>query len=462
MVITSGNQMLNILVVDDEEAVTNFCRMVLTKAGHSVTAVHSGQDALAALDSGEVDLVLADVRMPAMSGFDLLQAVTSRANRPEVILFTGHGSVPAAVEAMRCGAYDYLLKPVSSDDLVRVVQQVEKGRAWIAGDPLPHSPLVTEQETSGLIGRSPLMLKLFEAIVRVAGKRHPVLITGETGTGKELVARAIHRYGSNPDGPFVPVDCGALQPGLLESELFGHVRGAYPGAIAGRPGLLATAAAGTLFLDDVAELKPDMQARFFRLLQEGEFRPVGSETVRAAQARVVAATSRDLEDAVAQRQFRPELYYRLGVYRIEVPPLRVRKSDIPALIGYFVKKHAEGRVATFSPDAVDTLANHDWPGNVRELEHCVLQMMADSDGGILTKRHIPRSVTVAGPTQEPEALLDRVERGMIVSAMQMHEGRVAEVAKKLGISTATLYRKLKQYGLSSKTYKSHSGSSPIS
>jgi len=438
--------MLQILVVDDEATVGEFCRLALTKAGHSVKVTHSGQHALECLSQQEFDLVLSDIKMPGMSGLELLQRIATRASAPEVVLFTGHGSVASAVQAMRSGAFDYLPKPFSEEQLIEVVEQVARGRAHGPDHPVS-GPAVT---FGGMVGESRAMLKLLQSVLRVAPKLHPVLIAGETGVGKELVARAIHKYGPNPNGPFVTVDCGVLRAESLEEELFGSVQGASPGAGAGRTGLLAKAAAGTVFLDGIGELRSDMQARFLRVLQEGEYRPVGSDQVCSAEARVITATRRNLEEMVARGEFRAELFYRLNTYRLDVPPLRARKSDIPLLIRHFVAKHSANRKVTFSSDAIEELANYSWPGNVRELENCVLQMLAQAEGKIITGRHIPRTVRAENLQPQPEALLDKAEKETILAAIREHQGRLTEVAAKLGISKATLYRKLKEYGLTRK------------
>jgi DNA-binding NtrC family response regulator len=293
------------------------------------------------------------------------------------------------------------------------------------------------------------MLAVFHALPRIAGKRQPVLITGETGTGKELVARAIHQQGPDKDRPFVALDCGALSPDIVESEIFGHVRGAFTGAVADRPGLLATAAHGTLLLDEVGELPLALQAKFFRVLQDREFRPLGGDAVRKFEGRVIAATNRDLEAAIRAGRFRPELYFRLCVHAVHVPPLRARNSDIPALIRHFIHKHGGDDVLAIAPNAVNELTSYHWPGNVRELENCILGMLANCEERVLDSRDIPKALRMALHGGQParRTPLEDAERAAIVAALEEAGGNIAETARQLGIAKATLYRKMSAYGV---------------
>jgi two-component system NtrC family response regulator len=440
---------MTVLVVDDDASLAEFCRQVLSKAGHAVLMVQSARDALAALDEHEIDVVLTDVRMPGMDGVDLLRTISPRHAGPDVVLMTGFASVRSAVEAIRLGAYDYLVKPFDADHLEATVQRLAQLRAVRAENLVLRFQLDAERGVGGMIGASPAMLAVFQGIPRIAGKRQPVLITGETGTGKELVARAIHEQGPDKDRPFVPVDCGALSAGIVESELFGHVRGAFTGAVGDRPGLLASAAQGTLFLDEVGELPLALQAKFFRVLQDREFRPLGGDAVRQFEGRVIAATNRDLEAAVGTGTFRPELYFRLCVHPVHVPPLRARKSDIPALIRHFIHKHGGDEVLAITPEAAAELAAYHWPGNVRELENCILSMLANCETRVLDTEHIPKALWMALRQASPahRTPLEEAERAAIAAALEETGGNVAAAARRLGVSKATLYRKLSAHGL---------------
>jgi DNA-binding NtrC family response regulator len=440
---------MTVLVVEDDAAVAEFCRQVLSEAGHAVLAVKSASEALATLDEHEVDVVLSDVRMPGMDGVDLLRSIAPGNGGPDVVLMTGFGSISSAVNAIRLGAYDYLLKPFVADQLEATLQRLAELRAVRAENLMLRFQLDSERGTGGMVGESPGMLAVFEALPRIAGKRQPVLITGETGTGKELVARAIHQRGPDKDRPFVVVDCGALSADLVESEIFGHVSGAFTGAVGDRPGLLASAARGTLFLDEVGELSLPLQAKFFRVLQDREFRPLGGDTVRRFEGRVIAATNRDLEAAVRAGSFRPELYFRLCVHSVHVPPLRARKSDIPALIRHFIHKHGGDDVLAIAPDAVQELAAYHWPGNVRELENCIVSMLANCAGRVADTGDIPKALRMAlrGGRPSDRTPLEEAERAAIAAALEEAGGNIAQTARRLGISKATLYRKMGAYAL---------------
>jgi two-component system NtrC family response regulator len=440
---------MTVLVVDDDATVAEFCRQVLVRAGHAVLAVKSGNEALAALDEHEVDVVLSDVRMPGMDGEDLLRSIAPGNGGPDVVLMTGFGSIAAAVKAIRLGAYDYLVKPFVADALEATIQRLAELRAVRAENLVLRFQLDSERGTGGMVGASPGMLAVFEALPRIAAKRQPVLITGETGTGKELVARAIHQRGPDKDRPFVVVDCGALSADLVESEIFGHVSGAFTGATGDRPGLLATAAHGTLFLDEVGELSLPLQAKFFRVLQDRDFRPLGGDTERKFEGRVIAATNRDLEAAVRAGSFRPELYFRLCVHSIHVPPLRARKSDIPALIRHFIHKHGGEDVLAIAPEAVQELAAYHWPGNVRELENCIVSMLANCEGRVADRGDIPKALRLAMRSERASdrTPLETAERAAIAAALEETGGNIAKTARRLGIAKATLYRKMNAYGL---------------
>jgi DNA-binding NtrC family response regulator len=341
------------------------------------------------------------------------------------------------------------VKPFVASQIEATFQRLAELRAVRVENLALRLQLDSERGIGGIVGGSPSMLAVFKAIPRIAGKRQPALITGETGTGKELVARAIHDQGPNSERPFVAVDCGALSADIAESEIFGHVRGAFTGTVGDRPGLLASTARGTLFLDEVGELPPALQAKFFRVLQDREFRPLGSDTVRRFEGRVIAATNRDLKAAIHAGSFRPELYFRLCVHSVHVPPLRARKSDIPVLIRHFIHKHGGDQVLAMTPAALNELAAYHWPGNVRELENCILGMVANCEGRILDMGDIPKALRVAMREERSGSRtpLEEAERAAIVATLEEAGGNIAETARRLGIAKATLYRKMGTHAL---------------
>jgi len=441
-----------VLVVDDEETARTYCADVLSELGFEAQAAESAKRALEMLESGQFDIVLADVRMPGMSGLDLLKTIQETYPDIDVVMMTGYGTVASAVQAMKQGAYDYLTKPLKVEDLQHVFQRLVEKQALAAENRLLREQVKTRQGFANLIGTSSKMQKVYRLILKVAPKRHPVLIVGESGTGKELVARAIHTYGPWHMKPFVPVDCGALTPTLIESELFGHVRGAFTGATQSRLGLLATAQGGTVFLDEVAELPIDLQAKMLRALQEREIKPIGSNERTHLDARIIAATNQELQAAVRRGDFRKELYFRLDVVSIKIPPLRERKSDILALVHYFLDRYGggESRVASISYEAMTRLMSYDWPGNVRELENCIQRALALGSGSVIQMKDLPSNLLhqVKDGTQDQEtSTLKELERRAILQALEATHGDRLRAAQRLGIGKTTIYRKIKEYGI---------------
>ena len=438
--------MVPILVVDDNRSIAEFCRVALTEAGHSVITAHSTEEALEALERHPIDIILSDIRMPGVSGMDLLRMVSKGPHPPSVILMTGFATVASAVEALKMGAYDYIEKPFGRDRLVSLVERLIQARIQRTENLLLGQQLNDGDSRNGIVGRSPRMVAVFESILRVAARNQPVLITGETGTGKERVALAIHEQGMRR-GPFVAVDCGALSPHLVESELFGHVRGAFTGADRDRKGLLETSAGGTLFLDEIGDLPLALQVKFFRVLQDGEFRPLGADSMRRFEGRVIAATNRDLEQAVKDGSFRAELYFRLNVHAIAVPPLRSRRADIPLLVHHFLQMFSDEGPLTITPEAIKVLGEYDWPGNVRELQSCIIRMIANRHGSRLDVQDIPTVAGLSASGSTSLSALDEAERDVIAKTLQDTGGNVVEAARALKLSRATLYRKMRALGL---------------
>jgi DNA-binding NtrC family response regulator len=443
---------IKVLVVDDEPSSRQLCVEVLKGLGYESEAVDSPAKAIPILEEGQVDIVLSDVRMPGGSGIDLLRLIKESHPSIDVLMMTGFATIPEAVEAVKLGAYDYIAKPFQLEKFRTVVNRLVERQRMAEENRLLREELKTQRGFGEFVGTSAAMQQVYQLILKVSGKRHPVLILGESGTGKELVARAIHAFGPLKDKPFVPVDCGALTPNLIESELFGHVRGAFTGATQSRTGLLAVAEGGTVLLDEIGELPVELQAKLLRALQEREIRPLGSNEPVPLRARVLAATNRDLEAAVGKGTFRQDLYFRLNVVSLLIPPLRERKTDIPALAQYFVDRHADPAdgITGFGPEAIDRMMSHSWPGNVRELENCVQRALALGSGPLLQLKDLPPVMLGAIKSQaepgEPHTLED-LERRAILNALETAGGDRLRAAKLLGIGKTTIYRKLKEYGI---------------
>ncbi|MBF5041611.1 sigma-54-dependent Fis family transcriptional regulator [Aggregicoccus sp. 17bor-14] len=440
-----------ILVVDDDAALRYTLREILESEGHRVAEAADGEEALARFAEEPFALVVTDLRMPRLDGMELLRRLQAQTPAPRVVLVTAHGSERQAVEAMKAGAYDYFRKPFETDELLAVV-----GRA------LETVRLAQENEQlSGelalartLVFASEPMRRLALLVGRVAPRDVTVLISGESGTGKERVAEALVRASRRARAPYVRFNCAALTAELAEAELFGHAKGAFTGAVRARPGLFGEADGGTLLLDEVGELSPGLQGKLLRVLQEGEVRAVGEERSRRVDVRVLAATHRDLAEEVRAGRFREDLYYRLNVVHLRVPPLRERPEDIPALTQYFLSRFEErfglAPVAP-SPALLQRLSAYAWPGNVRELEHALESLLALSPDGELDLSLLP-SAAVPAPGDGGAALtlkqrVDAYERGLVAQALRASGGNRTEAARALGVSRVTLHDKLKKYGL---------------
>jgi DNA-binding NtrC family response regulator len=428
--------------------------------GLSCLEAESGDAALALLeDQQPVHMVLTDLVMPSMSGLEFLEQVKKTFPRIEVAVMTGHGSVETAVQAMKLGAYDYISKPFAPLDELRLFlrRMADKVRLEEENHFL-RARSETETAVHGIIGNSPGIQHVLRLISRLKDTRTPVLISGESGTGKELVARALHYRGPLASRPFVAVDCGSLVPTLIESELFGYEKGAFTGALRSKQGLLQSADTGTIFLDEVGELPLEMQAKILRFLQEKEVRPVGSNQKVKVDVRIMAATNRDLESEYKKGTFRKDLFFRLNVVTIHLPPLRERRSDIPILANWFLERLAPGRAVRISTGAMKTLLAYDWPGNVRELENCLERALALGDQqsidipdlpAAIARFEIPSHVTAPEPPQFSPSTSDLgdLERTTIERVFAEVNGDKALAGKMLGISRATLYRKLKRYNI---------------
>jgi two-component system, NtrC family, response regulator AtoC len=451
---------IRLLIVDDEQTIRRLCMTVGESLGFSCLEAESGDAALALLDEQQpIHMVLTDMVMPSMSGLEFLEQVKRFFPRIEVAVMTGHGSVETAVQAMKLGAYDYISKPFAPLDELRLFlrRMADKVRLEEENQYLRERS-DTETAVHGIIGNSAGIQHVLRMISRLKDTRTPVLICGESGTGKELVARALHYRGTLASRPFVAVDCGSLVPTLIESELFGYEKGAFTGALRSKQGLLQSADTGTIFLDEVGELPLEMQAKILRFLQEKEVRPVGSNQKVKVDVRIMAATNRDLEAEYKKGTFRKDLFFRLNVVTIPIPPLRERRSDIPILANFFLERLAPGRGVQVSGSAMKALLAYDWPGNVRELENCLERAVALGDQQRIEVADLPAAIarfeTQASDAplapldfSSPTTDLEDIERATIERVFAQVNGDKALAGKMLGISRATLYRKLKRYNI---------------
>jgi DNA-binding NtrC family response regulator len=416
-----------ILVVDDEPEICRSCEKIFRRSGHEVTATASGREALALLAETEFDVVFTDLKMMDVGGLEVLQSVRQRHPETVVVVITGYATVASAVETMRCGAFDYLPKPFTAGELTAVCDRALSRRRLLRSVPAGPEP---DSGLPGIIGRSQKMRDVYRLVRKVAPTDCTVLIVGESGTGKDLTARAIHQESGRRSGRFIAVDISALTSTLLESELFGHVRGAFTGATADRPGLFEAADRGTIFLDEIGNLLPETQTRLLRVLQEKEFLPVGSTTVRHVDVRLIFATNKNLKQLVGEGKFREDLYYRLNVFPLRLPPLRERPEDIPDLVHHFLEKHARANaraVPTVDPEGLRALMDYHWPGNVRELEHVVERLLIMEEGDRIEPVHV--SAALFRTEAAVRSVLPRTAEELKELKHRIRESSVREVEK---------------------------------
>ncbi len=452
-----------VLVVDDEANMQTVMRMVLEGAGHDVLTADSGEAALAHAQNPNLDVVLTDLRMPGMGGEEFV--VRCRQSRPDVpvIIVTAHGTIRSAVNSIHDGAADYLTKPFEPEQLEIAVHNAIKLRDILRENARLKAEVSESRGTRRLAGEGRAAQQLLEEIRRVAPYKTGVLITGESGTGKELVARTIHELSPRRERPWVALNCSAIPRDLMESELFGYVKGAFTGATQNRAGRLEQAQGGTLFLDEIGDLDAALQAKLLRVLQEREFSPVGSNQVRAVDVRFLAATNRDLKALVREGRFREDLLYRLDVYSIVVPPLRSRREDIPLLAQTFLRELAtetDKKITAFTPAALEALGRHDWPGNIRELRNAVERSLLSCQGKTIDVGDLPAAIASSSGATTGEKFtlakmgkknldhwLEEVERGAIFEALAQSKGVQAHAAKKLGISERSLWHRIKKLNI---------------
>lgn len=450
---------MKILLVDDETAILEALEILFRSEGWDVAVADSGPTALAALEDEKPDIVLTDIRMPGATGLEVLAAAREVDSEISVILMTAQASLQSAVQAVNEGAYYYLQKPFANDELLAICDRAAEARSLrVENRRLKKEIKRRDRPANGRpTGVAPIFIEVLELAETVAVTDSTVLISGESGTGKEIVARYIHTLSERSDGPFMSINCGALPESLLESELFGHVKGSFTGAVKDKDGLLVAAGAGTFFLDEIGEMSASTQVKLLRAIQEREVIPVGSTKAIPVDVRIVAATNRHLEDEITRGGFRSDLYYRLNVIQLRLPPLRERREDISLLAGYFLERagtsaNGEGHY-TLSEEAMTALVEYDWPGNVRELENALERAVVVSKRSEIALDALPERVREVPPSRlvardlSPNPTMDVVERAYILWVLQAEGGNKTKAAEVLGIDPSTLYRKLNRYGI---------------
>ncbi|MFP4329392.1 MAG: sigma-54-dependent transcriptional regulator [Alkalispirochaetaceae bacterium] len=444
----------NVLIVDDEKNIREGLGKALELDGYNVLLAADGQNGLDIIEEEEVDLVIADLRMPRISGEELLRRVVQSYPTVPVIILTGHGTIETAVQAMRDGAYDFLTKPVNLDRLSLLCKRALSTRELVMQHRQMQEELEHQRRFQNIIGKSSEMQRIFELVKQVAPTKASVLITGESGVGKELIADALHNASNRKDKPFIRVHCAALSESLLESELFGHEKGAFTGAVARKRGRFELAHSGSIFLDEIGEIEQSVQIKILRVLQEKKFERVGGEETLEVDVRIISATNRDLKEAIDEGRFREDLYYRLNVVNIHIPPLRERKEDIPLLTSAFIKEFAqenEKPVEGIDPKARSALYNYPWPGNIRELRNSIESAVVMCKGTIITPDDLPPSITRDNEDDYIRISLGSsladAEREIIRSTLAAQNGNKSRTAEILGIGRKTLHRKVDEYGL---------------
>lgn len=445
-----------ILIVDDEIDALDLMEELFQKNGYDTYTASNGVEALNILRETEIDIMISDIFMPEMDGMTLLDTVGKKYQDISVLMITAHGTIETAVEAMKKGAKDYILKPLHLDEIVGKVETIAQLKTLIKENRYLKDKLSKKFNFENIIGNNRKMQELFELIRDIAKTNSTVLIRGESGTGKELIANAIHFNSDRIEKPFVKVNCAVLAENLLESELFGHVKGAFTGAIKDKIGRFELAHGGTIFLDEIGDISPNMQLKLLRVLQEGEFERVGGNETKKVDVRILAATNRNLEEAMKSGNFRQDLYYRLNVIPLDVPPLKERKDDIPLLVAYFLEKFSadfKKKIEGVDDDAMQYLQTYDWPGNIRELENLMERAIVLNKSGFLTIRDFPISVSSAETEEEINIqvsndlteVVDNFEKKIILKALRENNFNKLRTAEKLGIHRSTFMSKLKKY-----------------
>jgi two-component system NtrC family response regulator len=464
---------VSILIIDDEQAICEGCRLVLSDQGYSVDCRMNGSEGLTAAREGKYDVVLLDMKLPDLNGMEILRTVRKEQPDMYIIVMTGFSSVQDAVKAIKLGAVDYIAKPFSDDELLIAVESAVKKKRLVEENLFLRRELLDQFGIDNIVGQNPKILKIFDRIKKVAPTGSTVLIYGESGTGKELFARAVHAHSPRAAKNFVAVDCSTLSPSLLESELFGHVKGAFTGAAQDKAGIFDIANEGTLFLDDIANLSMETQGKLLRVLEVYEYKPVGASHFKKTNVRIITATNKDLQTLVDEGNFREDLFYRLNVFPIFLPPLRERKDDITKLAYYFLRHFCSKtgkRITGFSDDALETLVNHKWPGNVRQLKNTIEHLVIEADGGVLENidlLYTSPTKQFFGEDSSPETLeqlkavkkqlleekYGHIEKTFLINALRASQGNITQAAEKVGMQRSNFSALLKKHRLSFKTTK---------
>jgi DNA-binding NtrC family response regulator len=456
--------MEKILVIDDEKSILDLLSVVFEKEGYSVKTSLSATRAVELIGNEDFDIIISDIKMPKMSGMELLRYV--RKNRPDIpiVMITAYGTIKQAVEALKEGAMDYIVKPFDVEELKIIVAQGLEKKRLMEENLFLKKELKEKYDFENMIGKSKVMQEIYSLIEKVAGTDSTVLITGESGTGKEIAARAIHYSSTRRDRAFVSINCGALPENLLESELFGHVKGSFTGAVSNKKGMFEVAEKGTLFLDEVGEMSPWTQVKLLRALQDKRIRRVGGTEEIPVDVRIIAASNQDLKKRINEGQFREDLFYRLNVISFEMPPLRKRKEDIPLLVTHFLEKYCNGmgrKMKRIAPEVFDVLEIYPWPGNVRELENAIERVVAIEERGTITKGSLPQEMLQlqpdknldAAPVLKPgfdlNAVMDEISSGYVKQALHYSKGNLKEAANALGVNYRSLRYLVEKYGLKS-------------
>jgi two-component system, NtrC family, response regulator AtoC len=446
---------IRVLVADDEKNLRELMQRELARKGHQVDGVADGEAALERLRDVPYDVVVLDMKMPRKEGIEVLRELATFPEQPQVIVMTGFQEVSTAVEAMKLGAYDYLTKPTKIEELDVIIRKAAEKGQLLRDNVALRSRLPGAEPFGGILTQSARMQEVLRIVERVAPTDSSVLILGESGTGKELVARAIHEHSPRASRAFVPIHCGALPREVLESELFGHEKGAFTGAVGTKPGLIELADGGTLLLDEIGEMEPESQVRLLRVLESGMFFRVGGTRPQRVDVRLVAATNRDLAEAMKQGEFRQDLYYRINTITIQLPALREHPEDVPLLARHFVETHAAYGVKRLGADALAAIVAYGWPGNVRELLHAVERAVILSKGEEIQPEDLPPEIVGAAPRLPPTAdgSLEAVERQHIIATLRQVGGHRGKAAALLAIDPKTLYRKVNTYGIKPDEYR---------